>query len=356
MKELLDERYRFKAVKNSIKMSTKSLMARDDFISTIDNKDVYEKQECYVCYNAELKVISEVDRYGFYYPTGFCGECGNVQQAEYYDNDTLINFYSNYYRKIYGNTPPSELYYSQRDGKGNDICSFVSSVCEPKRILEVGCGAGGILAAFRDNGCDVLGLDFDDDYLNIAKRHGLQVVNGSLDKLNNDEKFDLIILSHVLEHIIEPVQFLKTLSKHLAGDGIIYIEVPSLNHVCDGGYKFDLLRYWQNAHTVHFTTMTLALLCKRVGLKNVKQTNFIHSCWKKADDGQVLSQEEKDISVANTKELLLKIESRRKSFRAKANNVKNDARRIIVNTLDLFGVKGIFKTLYYNVEKFLRKV
>ncbi|MDC0576765.1 class I SAM-dependent methyltransferase [Gammaproteobacteria bacterium] len=345
MKKLLDSRYSYSSTRNIVQMSSESLAARDAFISKYSGIDAMKPQSCYVCSNEKMRVISEIDRYGFYYPTAVCDRCGNVQQSEYYTEDVLTDFYSNSYRKIYGNTEPQELFEAQRKGKGIDIFKFVSSVCKPRSVLEVGCGAGGILSIFQKNGSEVTGLDFDEDYLSVARQNGIKAVTGSLDQLSSNDKYDLIILSHVLEHITEPAIFLGKLIEHLEDDGVIYIEVPSLNNVSEGGggYRYDLLRYWQNAHTMHFTVKTLNLLCKKVGLVNIKQTNFIHSCWNKAVLAKEITSKDMADTLSDTLKLLSKIEIRRKGFRAKLIGF----RHVVLRLLALIGIKGFIKSIYY---------
>jgi SAM-dependent methyltransferase len=263
----------------------------------------------------------------------------------------LHDFYSNYYRKIYGNLPPSELFDWQKSDRGKDLFAFVSSIISPKKVLEVGCGSGGLLAVFKENNCDVVGLDFDDNYLQIARDNGIKVHNGSIEVLGNEEKFDVIILSHVLEHIVDPLPFLESLVKHLSKDGVLYIEVPSLNNVASGGYSYDLLRYWQNAHTIHFSNLSLRLLCKRVGLRCVKSTDFIKSCWILTEDGRDLTKQEITNCFDSTSKLLEQIERNRTSVKAYAHYAKRKLRRVIVLLLTVLGLRSTAEAIYLKVRK-----
>lgn len=350
MSELIDARYKYSEGKNPSRLSADSLAARDEFISKYARKEIFEKHNCFVCECDNLRLISEIDRYGFYYPTAVCTECGNVQQAEYYCNDVLVSFYERYYRKIYGNSSPEELYESQKEGKGASIYYFIKKHITPNRVLEVGCGAGGILSVFQDNRCEVLGLDFDDDYLDIARSKQIPVIKGSIDSLNKKDKYDLIILSHVLEHIIDPSVFLRKLSGHLNEGGVLYIEVPSLDHVSTGGYDYDLLRYWQNAHTIHFTTESLKLLCKRAGLSPIVTTSFIQSCWKVSGGSHEITPLEKTTSLYHTETVLSAIEAGRNSFKGRIIPIKTVVRAYSIKFLSIIRMKKVIKAVYLKLK------
>lgn len=100
------------------------------------------------------------------------------------------------------------------------------------RILEVGCGPGLIGASFLENHCEVHGLDMDEKALEIATQKGLIV------KLLNIEKnafpyasefFDLVIISEVIEHIIEYHHVLDEIYRVLKKNGIVILTTPNLN-------------------------------------------------------------------------------------------------------------------------------
>ena len=351
MMDKISPRYAFSGVNNFVDMADASIEARDEFIKEINGKRL-EPQSCYVCGEHEFDDVSEVDRYGFYYPTGMCIQCGNVQQKSYYDDETLALFYSKFYRTIYGNSTPKSLFESQRNGNGLAIFEFVKSVSNPKKVLEIGCGAGGILSRYLDIGCEVLGLDFDENFLAYAQKNNIPVKRGSVEQLGFNEQYDLIILSHVLEHIKYPSDFLEKLSRHLTNDGVLYIEVPSLDNLENGGYKYDLLRYLQNAHTIHFTIKSLELLCKRSGYKCLKSTRFIHSCWAKSTASRSISEAEKKISLNYSQELLSSIEASRNSFRKTIlMKVKLAVRTVLVRILMLLGIKDIARSIYTKIRK-----
>lgn len=312
MESVLHPRYRYSGPKSFIRMEPESILARDSFLALTSDRDL-EIQDCFICSSFDFNLINEVDRYGFFYPTGMCRTCGNVQQTAYYSDQDLLHFYSKFYRTIYGNMSPADLFDHQRSTSGPQIWQFVNPILNPKSVLEVGCGAGGNLSIFRENGCEVLGLDFDEQYLSAARQNGLSVREGSINVLDKSEKFDLIILNHVLEHLVSPARFLRDLSSHCSDNGFIYIEVPSLDRVSRGGYESDLLLYWQNAHTIHFTTETLSLLGLKAGLKKIMATSDIRSLWKPTSPHKKLADSDLSASLEHSKKLLYLIERKRES-------------------------------------------
>ena len=64
------------------------------------------------------------------------------------------------------------------------------------------------------------------DYGNWDFPEGVTKLANDHRELDPDQKFQVILLLHTLEHVPEPVSFLKTVAQHLDDDGAVYIEVP----------------------------------------------------------------------------------------------------------------------------------
>lgn len=99
-------------------------------------------------------------------------------------------------------------------------------------LIEIGCGKGYFLRMLGKCGANVRGVDpaYEGDDPNIVKdlfRPGVGI------------RGDGIILRHVLEHIQDPIAFLKTISEANRG-GLIYIEVPCLDWIVDNNAWYDV--------------------------------------------------------------------------------------------------------------------
>ncbi len=124
--------------------------------------------------------------------------------------------------------PPSEEDYQARKRKFQSIADELQrSQVSAGRMLEIGCNAGFAMDAFKERGWRVDGCEQNVATAEYARRRlGCRVVH-SLADLDKNERFDLILLSHVLEHIVEPVPFLKEVAARLTAQGLVYILVPN---------------------------------------------------------------------------------------------------------------------------------
>ena len=96
-----------------------------------------------------------------------------------------------------------------------------------------------------------------------------KVIESSVEEFSNDKIFDLIWMSHVLEHIVEPIDFLKKIQNNLKKNSIFFIEVPN----CD--YQPMLKSSIEkNPHLFHFTKKSLSKLVESIGYEIISCNVF----------------------------------------------------------------------------------
>jgi 2-polyprenyl-3-methyl-5-hydroxy-6-metoxy-1,4-benzoquinol methylase len=144
------------------------------------------------------------------------------------------------------------------------------SVAGPPRgvLLDVGCGDGTYLRTMRDLGWKVRGLEPDARAASVARAQGLDVIEGAVESsLRDREAYDVITMTHVIEHVVDPAQALATLRDALRPGGTLLLITPnagSLGHRRFGAswYHLDPPRHLQL-----FTVANLAARTKAAGLE-----------------------------------------------------------------------------------------
>lgn len=255
------------------KLSIQQQLAKQSFNSALRDGLLCEIEvECPVCGEQEFKSVCAVDRIGLKVQTVMCTRCPTMYSRKRLDERSLAIFYSRFYREMYtGSSVPTTSWFEEQVLSGRRILNQLSDLgitrneLSGKRILEVGCGSGGILIPFTEFGADVVGIDFDDTYMDAGRKRGLNLVDRSVYEFQSDKKFDLIILKDVIEHLPSLDLVLQKLKSLLNETGKIYVQVPTFEGLEFLGYKNDYLRYFQNAHIVHFSEASLNYLFSKNG-------------------------------------------------------------------------------------------
>ena len=238
------------------------------------------------CFGAEEEqVVAEVDRYGLPLRTVLSRDSGLMRSDPYYAPDYLSVFYRDHYRSLYRPKRFSLSWFlAEQIRHGQRILERLPTPLRPgARVLDVGCGMGGMLVAFALEGCEIVGFDYGAEYVAKGRRLGLDLRAGGFETVAGERPFDLVMMSHVLEHAADPIAFARQAAGVLATDGLCYLEVPGIFNI-RAGYDGDVLTYLQNAHQWHFTAATLRATLARAGL-HVEQGD--ESIWCIARHGKV---------------------------------------------------------------------
>lgn len=282
---MLSRRFRYdkKPILSLNKLQLKYKKIVEDKIDSGEYK--FEKVNCSVCNKNSFELLSEKDRYGLYVPTVICKKCGLVRTNPRMNQESYNKFYNLEYWKLYiGKDHPNEDLFIDQKSRGKAILQLIEKIYKKpftnKFVVEIGTGAGGILQVFKEIGNKVFGVDLDSEYINYGRKKGLNLKIGTVDKLDKlKEKADLIIYSHVAEHILNPVKELTKLRKYIKKTGFVYIEVPGIMYL-KKTYHQDFLKYLQNAHTYHFSLRSLINVANKAGLILVYGDESINSIFK----------------------------------------------------------------------------
>lgn len=191
------------------------------------------------------KIIAEKEKYKVIE----CDTCGFKHLDPIPSYSELLEFYQKEYYKLIqmGGRAPEirkqmgelEKAKCELEWLSHTLYSEILHVLEdnihkkPKCLLDVGCGAGNFLKFMINAGWDVIGIEPSEDGGQVAMNSDTTIYNISLEEFsvkhpNFKSKFDAINLTNVLEHVPDPIDFLKHAKELLDVDaGIICIRVPN---------------------------------------------------------------------------------------------------------------------------------
>lgn len=208
-----------------------------------------------LCKSEESELISEKDKYAMSLNFKLCKNCGLVRIDPYFNNETIEIFYRDVYR-IMKDTPKDKLFLEQIN-KGKLINKYLSNYVDMnniENIIEIGCGAGGILRYFKDIGKNVVGFDFNKEFIEYGKTFDLNLIQGNVfEKCNRKTLHNsIIIINHVLEHIVNIQEFIDRLLEFVDESTYIYIAVPGILEYPNKYYPNSLWKYFIFAHPWNF--------------------------------------------------------------------------------------------------------
>jgi 2-polyprenyl-3-methyl-5-hydroxy-6-metoxy-1,4-benzoquinol methylase len=187
-----------------------------------------------------------------------CKCCNHIQISE----DMPQSFYDEYVMTVSHSNKMKDFQNEQAD-------FFISKFnLKGKKVLEVGCGDGNFLEILVNKGCDAQGNEPSRPFRELALRKNLKVDSHFVneDYKNSDAPFDAIISREVMEHIPEPIDFLRNIRKFLADDGVVLIEIPNSEKMLRESRYYDLFP----DHLSYFTKETLTLSMLLSGFKDVE--------------------------------------------------------------------------------------
>jgi len=210
-------------------------------------------------------VLGLTDRYGFPVRTVLNMKSGLLRTDPYFSEADLAVFYSKHYRSIYTwqGIGLQEMRTDQIN-RGLRILQMLEQFKISKgSILDIGCGLGATLLPFREAGWKTRGVDYGINLVEEGMREGLNLTVGSFKDISVDFKCDIIILSHVLEHMRKPIDFLEQISSRWP-TAMLFIEVPGVLNI-HNAYYGNLKMYFQNAHAFHFCKESLCRILQIAG-------------------------------------------------------------------------------------------
>lgn len=248
-------------------------------------------QKCVVCEGAlnYCKTLYD-DRFG--YPGDFrllsCGGCGHKSLDTQFLAEEIRKLYTEYYPRSHYSLdsykPYSELpsFKSWIDGARSFAFRWVPSNV---RVLDIGCGFGETLGYHKARGCDVYGVEADENIRRVAEKFGFKVDIGLFDPARYESGFfDFVTMDQVIEHVTDPLQTLRDIATVLKPGGYAIFGTPNANGWGALLFGARWVSWHVPYHLQFFSRKSMELAAEQTGYELVKvrtvtSSEYLHLQW-----------------------------------------------------------------------------
>ena len=229
-----------------------------------NNKNVYE------CSNCKLYFIDEPSQ----------SEIEFLYNSDFYarNNNIIYKFID------------AKIKYARALNRFNYIKKFIKKT-DNLNVLEIGASDGLLLSIFKKENFNVFGYELNENARKDAlKKYDIKMKDDFLKDKNIDKnKYNIVIMSHILEHFTNPKYILNSVHNFIGGgvNDILFIEIPYTPN-----YKIvskdDMKIFFETEHTVHFNEKNISLLMKECNFKildicyneyNINDNNLKKNIW-----------------------------------------------------------------------------
>ena len=253
----------------------KIILDNKSHFSRKNDQDWITVNHCPICASENQTTI--IERMGLVFVQ--CNECSHVFQNPVVKPAKAIELYKDDQSayKIYSNTMQKNID-SIKYQYGLELIHDCYGQY-PDSILDIGCGSGVFLQEAYKKGIQICrGVDANENYAQIYNNSkGIQFINADFEELKPDligNSYECITMWSVLEHIYEPLRFVKSLKKLLTRDGLIFILVPNFKSLATRIIRSQSPCFnWKHPH--YFHSDTLDLLFEECGFVNIHTETVI---------------------------------------------------------------------------------
>ena len=256
-------------------------MEQDQLIATVP---------CELCENRRVEILARHDRDGSPLQVVMCPQCGLIWNDPRPSAEALSAYYREQYRQDYKGTLEPKPRHTLRAARVavERCCQLRRELMRGQSVLDLGAGGGEVVYVLRKLGFEARGIEPNEGYARFAReRLEVPVESGCWQAAEIPEgTLAAVTLFHVMEHLDKPFEALCLIHGWLRIDGLLWIEVPNVEAVCQApSHRF------HRAHLYNFNDATLAALGRRAGFEVIRT-------FRSADGGNVTAVLRKSAGAA----------------------------------------------------------
>lgn len=221
-----------------------------------------EKRACPVCDSInELEIFyKEGGRYVK------CQDCTMVYLNPVFQDFAIKDYYETNHteQSEVVETDPDNFYVNIYNNGLDDIQKNSPQI---SKLLDVGCSSGSFLDLAKKRNIDTHGIELNRAEYQFAKDKGHTVHNELLEHINFNEKFDVVTLWDVFEHLIDGEFYLNEIKKILSEQGMIFLQIPSSDSLAAKILRKHCNMYDGLEHVNLYGAKTIKMLASKCGLE-----------------------------------------------------------------------------------------
>lgn len=205
-----------------------------------------------------------------------CPKCGLGMQYPMPTEKDLAAIYSENYYDSWGGGQEKEIYWEMKKELYRKLIQTCEMDQKKGRLLDVGCATGACLEVAQEMEWRVYGIDVNAHAIEMIKKQipHAEVQCGHLEEARfENDSFDIVVMSDVLEHVANPKSCLTRVGELLKTGGVVVILTPNINSLSAMLMGKKWLHIKQE-HLYYFSRKAICGLLKEVGFNVFKQKTF----------------------------------------------------------------------------------
>ncbi len=239
------------------------------------NPDSLEKTSCLLCHNEQQRIVNDFPPY----MVVCCRSCGLYYLSPRLTERAILQSYKKGYFEH--NEDGYLNYAEQKPALKATFRRFLKNLkknnCTGGSLLEIGCGYGYLLeeaAQFFDTR---VGTDLSQEAVSKATQKADKIYLGGIEQLSPEEEFNCIIANQVIEHIYNPIVFVKRLLNHLKPNGSLILSTPDISSFWKILMKNNWPSFKMPEHVCFYDKKSLITLMRKSGLINTAYIAYPHA-------------------------------------------------------------------------------
>jgi SAM-dependent methyltransferase len=175
-------------------------------------------------------------------------------------------------------------------GYANSMLEFIeknfSDLPSNPSVLDIGCGTGYLLHKLESKGWEVQGIEPGKPALFGSEKYKIPIINDFFPSNKLNGKFDVVICSLVLEHIIDPADFIRKIKQVLKENGTVVIGVPNcLPYILSGDISMLFHEHWSYFTPNSLTAFLIKNSCSNISIKESSYGGLLYAKFDFENDG-----------------------------------------------------------------------